>query len=133
MPLPIEVEKLQEEVARLKRAVKMLNDALHNHIVANQSAWIEWRHGAGAEAAMRWVHNGLAGPDLIPDEDAPYGKEAQAWYDANNADPLPPCHCGRPSNTAGAAGSACSEAHYREAAARQKASGTDGVGGDHGR
>lgn len=124
MPLPIEVEK-QEEVERLKRAAKMLSDTLHNHICANQAAWIEWQHGAGAEAAMRWVHNGLAGPGLIPDETAPYGKEAQAWYDANNADPMPQCFCGRPSNQLWMGKGFCGEAHYREAKAAHDAGGVN--------
>lgn len=117
--MPDEIEALRAEVARLTRGQKMLGEAIHNMVVAQQSAWIEWRHGGGAEAAMIWIHNGLAGPGHIPDEDAPYGKEAQAWYDANNANPMPKCHCGRPSNIGWLGGGACSEAHYREAKAAQ--------------
>lgn len=115
------VRQLEGEVARLKRGHKSLGECIHNMTVAQQSAWIEWKHGKGADAAMGWIHNGLAGPGFIPDEDEPYGKEAQAWYDANNANPLPACHCGRPSNIAWKDGSACSEAHYREAKGRQEA------------
>lgn len=79
---------LEKEVAQLKQllekkhgALFLANQALHNTLVGNQSAWIEWRHGAGAEEAMTWIHNGLAGPGLIP-----YGKEAQPWFDANQDD-----------------------------------------------
>lgn len=114
-----EVETLRAEIERLTRGQKMLGEVIHNMTVAQQSAWIEWRHGKGADAAMVWIHNGLAGPAFIPDEDAPYGKEAQAWYDANCANPLPACHCGRPSNIAWKGGAACSDAHYKEAKARQ--------------
>lgn len=98
-------------------ASKMLADALHNNIVGMQAAWIEWQYGAGAEAAMRWIHNALAGPGFIPDENADYGKEPQAFYDANCADPLPRCACGRPSNIGWMGHGFCSEAHYEAASA----------------
>lgn len=127
LKLTAAIRHLEGEVARLTRGQKSLGEVIHNMTVAQQSAWIEWKHGAGADAAMVWIHNGLAGPGFIPDENAPYGKEAQAWYDANNANPLPPCHCGRPSNIAWKGGSACSEAHYRDAKARQDAAGTAGA------
>lgn len=115
LKLTAAIRQLEGEVARLTRARKTLGDVIHNMTVAQQSAWIEWKHGAGADAAMVWIHNGLAGPGFIPDEDAPYGKEAQAWFDANNANPLPLCKCGRPSNIGWLSQGFCSEAHYREA------------------
>src|SRR5207244_2745031 len=93
----------------------------HNMVVGQQSAWIEWRHGKGAEAAMAWIHNGLVGPGHIPNDDAPYGKEAQAWYDANNANPIPKCVCGRPSNIGWLGQGFCSEAHYGQAKAAHDA------------
>jgi hypothetical protein len=78
-------EALEKEVERLKALLEkrhkanfLISQALHNAMVGNQAAWIEWQHGAGAEAAMAWIHNGLVGPGLIPD-----GKEAQPWFDAN--------------------------------------------------
>lgn len=86
------------EVARLKNVLNDLGKIIHDMTVAQQAAWIEWRHGKGAEEGMVWIQNGLAGPGFIPDEDEPYGKEAQAWFDANCAAPLPTCFCGRPSN-----------------------------------
>lgn len=103
------------EIERLREAIKMYGRIIHDMVVANQAAWIEWQHGEGAEAAMVWIHNGLAGPDHIPDENAPWGKEAQAWYDANNANPMPTCHCGRPSNIGWMGKGFCSQAHYKEA------------------
>jgi hypothetical protein len=97
---------------------KIIAEAFHDNITAMQAAWIEWQHGKGAEAAMQWIENTLAGPGNIPDEDAEYGKEPQAFFDANRADPLPRCTCGRPSNIGWMGQGFCSEAHYREAKAK---------------
>lgn len=110
------LEQQQERITALEEhalfiSAKVLNDV----IVGNQSAWIEWQHGNGAEAAMRWIHNGLWGPGNIPDEDAPYGKEAQAWHDANIAEPFPKCACGRPSNRISRGVGACCEEHLEQA------------------
>ena len=76
-----EIAQLKERLEKKHKSHFITSQALHNVIVGNQSAWIEWQHGAGAEAAMTWIHNGLAGPGLIPD-----GKEAQPWFDANQDD-----------------------------------------------
>ncbi len=118
--LHIELLQTKAELARAKEFASTLNRILHDMITAEQAAWIEWRHGAGADAAMRWIHNGLAGPGHIPDENAPYGKEPQAWFDANQAEPFPQCFCGRPSNTLWMGQGFCSQAHYAEAKARQE-------------
>jgi hypothetical protein len=75
------IERLRAELEKMWKARFMISQALHNTMVGNQSAWIEWQHGAGAEAAMAWIHNGLVGPGLIPD-----GKEPQPWFDANQDD-----------------------------------------------
>lgn len=67
----------------------MLGQCIHNMVVAEQAAWIEWQHGAGAEDAMQWIENGLIGPGHIPDHD---GKSAQEYFDANvdyQMDPVP--------------------------------------------
>lgn len=106
-----------ERIAKITTAYGELSKILHDQIVAQQSAWIEWQHGQGAEAAMVWIGNGLWGPGHIPDEDAPYGKEAQAWYDANNSDPFPACHCGRPSNIMSMGIGFCCKAHHDAARA----------------
>lgn len=71
---------LEAEVARLKRVAFMMSQCVHNLVVANQAAWIEWQRGEGAEAAMTWIHNGLAGPGHIPRDD---GDSAQAYFDSN--------------------------------------------------
>ncbi|MCH4576206.1 hypothetical protein [Achromobacter xylosoxidans] len=107
------------ELKRKTDLVAELSKIIHNMTVAQQAAWIEWQHGAGAEAGMQWIENGLAGPGQIPDADEPYGTEAQAYFDANQADPLPVCHCGRPSNILHMGNGYCSDEHYRAAIAAQ--------------
>lgn len=115
----------ERDTAALQRLCDTLSKIVHNMVVAEQAAWIEWQHGEGAEAAMRWIGNGLAGPGHIPDEAEPYGKEAQAWHDANRADPFPPCHCGRPSNILHMGNGYCSNEHYRASnSAEQKKGGS---------
>ena len=107
-------DALDAEIAKLKKAYQELGNMFHDQIVAQQAAWIEWQHGAGAEAGMQWIENGLCGPGHIPDEDEPYGTEAQAYFDANKSDPFPACHCGRPSNSLWMGKGFCSNAHYNE-------------------
>lgn len=87
---------------------------VHDMVVANQSAWIEWQHGKGAEAAMSWIHNGLWGPGHLPDEDAPWGKDAQRWYLANRHDPFPTCICGNPSSQMQMNVGGCCKEHFDE-------------------
>ena len=102
------------EKEKLKEGLKTAHKIIHDMVVSNQAAWIEWQHGKGAEAAMTWVHNGLAGPGQIPDEKAQWGTEAQAWYDANQSDPFPTCYCGRPSNQLWMSNGACCSEHMDE-------------------
>lgn len=109
-----------DDLARAKKLTNDLGKIIHDMTVAQQAAWIEWQHGKGAEEAMTWIHNGLAGPGFIPDEDEPYGKEAQAWYDANRADPLPTCFCGRPSNSLWMGQGFCCHEHYEQRRAEAK-------------
>ncbi|WP_255519691.1 hypothetical protein [Cupriavidus sp. IK-TO18] len=61
----------------------VMAEIVHNLTLAMQAAWIEWQHGGGADQAMQWIENSLWGPGLIPDEDEPHGKEAQAYFDAH--------------------------------------------------
>ena len=102
---------------RLVEQVKMLGKIIHDMIVANQAAYIEWKHGKGAEAALQWLVNTLRGPGLLPDPEAPWGKDAQRFFDANQANPLPVCACGTPSHIGWMGKGFCSEEHYREAKA----------------
>jgi len=107
-------DALDAEIAKLKKAYQELGNMFHDQIVAQQAAWIEWQHGAGAEAGMQWIENGLCGPGHIPHEDEPYGTEAQAYFDANKSDPFPACYCGRPSNILWMGKGFCSDSHHDE-------------------
>jgi len=113
-------EQLRAEILAIDNALQRMGKIVHDQTTANQAAWIEWQHGRGAEAAMGWIHNGLWGPGLIPDENAPYGKEAQAFYDANCSDPIQACACGRPSNQLWMGHGACCNEHMREAIEKHK-------------
>lgn len=78
--------RVQELESAIKKQVERSNDLswyMHDLITAQQAAWIEWKHGQGADEAMDWIHNGLAGPGNIP-----YGTDPQKWFDANCADAL---------------------------------------------
>lgn len=119
-------QSVEDELARTKSLASDFCKIIHDMVVAQQAAWIEWQHGRGAEAGMTWIQNGLVGPGHIPDEDEPYGKEAQAWYDANCSNPLPACFCGRPSNILWTGQGFCSEAHYQQARGQHEAQKKDG-------
>lgn len=82
---PAEIVRLVAAHVRMNRE---LGGIIHDMTVANQAAWIEWQHGGGAEAAMEWIENGLAGPGMIPGEseddiaeDDPILKDAQGYFD----------------------------------------------------
>lgn len=111
-----------ERFGQLQDLARSLGQICQDHVVVMQAAYIEWKHGAGAEAAMRWIRNTLDGPGNMPDPDEPYGKEAQAYFDANRANPLPACHCGRPSNIGWMGNGFCCEGHFQEARRAQMAS-----------
>lgn len=100
-----------------REQLKILSDLHHDALVTMQAALIEWKHGKGAEAALQWLVNTLSGPGLLPDPDAPWGKDAQRFFDANQSNPLPVCHCGAPSHIGWMGKGFCSEEHYREAKA----------------
>ncbi|KVC45176.1 hypothetical protein [Burkholderia diffusa] len=107
--------------ARPEPLVKTLSDIIHDQNVAMQSAIIEWQHGKGAEAGLSWIVNTLAGPGHLPDFDAPHGKHAQFWFNANQANPLPACFCGNPSSSLWMGQGFCCDEHYREAKAKHDA------------
>ena len=91
---------------------KELMNIIHDLIVAQQSAWIEWKHGRGAKAGMQWIENGLAGPGNIPDESmSKYYKEAQLFYNENKSHPFPVCVCGNPSSIMWMDNGYCCEEH----------------------
>lgn len=92
-----------------------VEDSLHDMIVTMQAAYIEWQHGGGAEAAMRWIANTLNGPGLIPDQDEPWGRDAQAYHAAHKSNRFPFCDCGRPSTILWMGKGFCCDAHYQRA------------------
>jgi len=104
----------KSELEKLQESLHLLHEIIHDMTVANQAAWIEWKHGKGAEAAMKWIHNGLAGPGFIPDENEEYGKNAQFYYNANKSDPFPKCYCGNPSSILSNGHGACCQEHMNE-------------------
>jgi len=55
-----------------------MSASLSRALAAMQAAWIEWRRGRGADAAMQWIENTLIGPGLIPGDDE---SDAQAFFD----------------------------------------------------
>lgn len=101
-----------------RKYLKLLADMHKDAVVTMQAALIEWKHGKGIEAAMQWLVNSLAGPGLIPTEDEPWGKDAQRYFDANCASPLPTCACGTPSHIGWMGKGFCSEEHYNKARAK---------------
>jgi len=115
-----EVAEREQRIAALERRLQGDAKIMHDLLVGNQAAWIEWQRGAGAEAAMTWVQNSLMGVG-VPDEGAPWATEPQAWWDANKAEPFPTCFCGRPSNWLSRGRGFCGEAHMREAEAKEAA------------
>ncbi|MCP4487788.1 MAG: hypothetical protein GY820_10795 [Gammaproteobacteria bacterium] len=75
------------------------DNCLHDVIVACQSAWIEWKHGKGAEGAMTWIENMLNINMAIPtDKTSKYSRNAQFFYNEQNSNPYPRCPCGNPSS-----------------------------------
>ena len=86
------------ELDRLRKSAKLMNSIIHDMVVANQSAYIEWKHGKGAKAAMQWVENGLSGPGHVPGkETSKYYRDAQLFFNEQRTDPFPKCPCGNPS------------------------------------
>src|SRR5690554_543919 len=60
------------------RAMLAVSQSLSRVVAVMQAAWIEWRRGRGADAAMQWIENTLIGPGLIPGDDE---SDAQAFFD----------------------------------------------------
>jgi len=73
------VGELAREAEHLRRHARETNDTFAHVILALQAAWIEWKHGDGAEHAMVWIENTLDGGDSLPASTA--GTDAQAYFD----------------------------------------------------
>jgi hypothetical protein len=104
-----------EMVELLKLKDSLLSDLgkiIQDLTVSMQASWIEWKHGKGAEGAMVWIHNSLAGPGFIPVK-GKWITNAQHFYSANCHNPLPACFCGNPSHIGWDGLGACSQEHYQ--------------------
>ena len=77
------IVELKKEIESLKKANLTATRAVESLILDKQCAWIEWTHGNGSKSAMVWIHNSLVGPNLIPDKNEPFGKDAQGFYNHN--------------------------------------------------
>jgi hypothetical protein len=66
----------ENENARMR--IKELDLLFGRSLIGMRSSVIEWQHGQGADAAMQWIWNGLAGPGELPPEDETH---AQAYFD----------------------------------------------------
>lgn len=74
-----------KRIEALREHIAVMGQILHNNVVAQQAAWLEWKNGGGAEVAMEWVENGLIGPGLLPYDERGEFKDlaAQKWFDEN--------------------------------------------------
>lgn len=68
------IDKLQESRMRIKE----LDLLFGRYILAMRAAVIEEEHGLGAEGAMMWIYNSLAGPGELPPEGE---TDSQAYFD----------------------------------------------------
>lgn len=76
--LTTENAALCQAVKRSAMRIKELDLMFGRYLLGMQSAVIEQEHGKGAEEAMRWIFNGLAGPGVFAPDDA---TDAQAYFD----------------------------------------------------
>jgi hypothetical protein len=66
----------ENEYARMR--IKELDLLFGRYLLGMRASVIEWQHGKGADAAMQWIWNGLAGPGELPPENE---TQAQAYFD----------------------------------------------------
>lgn len=67
---------LENEALRMQ--VKELDLTFGRYLLGMRAAVVEWQKGKGADAAMQWIWNGLAGPGELPPEEE---TQAQAYFD----------------------------------------------------
>nr|WP_232967113.1 hypothetical protein [Pseudomonas monteilii] len=73
-----ELKTLRENAEAAAMQIKELDLLFGRYLLGMRSAVIEWKKGEGADAAMQWVWNGLAGPGELPPADE---TQAQAYFD----------------------------------------------------
>ena len=76
--LQIEVRALCKTVTYSGMRIKELDLLFGRYLLGMRAAVIEMEHGQGAESAMQWIINGLAGPGEFAPDDA---TDAQAYFD----------------------------------------------------
>lgn len=76
--LKVENAALCQAVKHSAMRIKELDLLFGRYLLGMRSAVIEHEHGKGAEAAMCWIFNGLAGPGEFAPDDA---TDAQAYFD----------------------------------------------------
>lgn len=69
---------LTAENQDLRMLVKEMDLLFGRYLLGMRASVVEWQHGKGAEAAMQWIWNGLAGPGELPPEEE---TQAQAYFD----------------------------------------------------
>lgn len=76
--LETENAALCQAVKRSAMRIKELDLLFGRYLLGMRAAVIEQEHGQGAESAMQWIINGLAGPGEFAPDDA---TDAQAYFD----------------------------------------------------
>ncbi|MFV2949281.1 hypothetical protein [Pseudomonas japonica] len=71
-------DHLKAENEALRMQVKELDLTFGRYLLGMRAAVVEWQEGKGADAAMQWIWNGLAGPGELPPKEE---TEAQAYFD----------------------------------------------------
>ena len=74
-------------------ALRTLDAIVNNLTVLMECAWIEWRSGNGAEAALQWIYNHLDNIGQLPDESI---TDAEAHYKSERIEPILPKSVGEP-------------------------------------
>lgn len=72
------LEQAEAENEALRMQVKELDLTFGRYLLGMRASVVEWQHGKGADAAMKWIWNGLRGPGELPPEEE---TQAQAYFD----------------------------------------------------
>ena len=75
---PAAILELLAENEALRMQVKELDLTFGRYLLGMRASVVEWQQGKGADAAMQWIWNGLAGPGELPPEEE---TQPQAYFD----------------------------------------------------
>ena len=73
-----DVRSLLDEIQDLRMLVKEMDLMFGRYLLGMRASVVEWQKGKGADAAIQWIWNGLAGPGELPPEEE---TQAQAYFD----------------------------------------------------